>query len=212
MVILGAGGAARAIAVELALAGVLGLDLCEEVVDRVGHGALGGRAVGPFAGRGWSAVPSAPPTVARPGIAGEGRRSDVVGRLRRYPLGPGWSANQRSLSPYNSGAAPACAAPPEGPLPGPTGLPRNATPDDPATAMEITLYTLSSCPHCMRAVALLESKGLAFTNHVMDDDFAGLNAAKAQWGHPTVPIVIIDGVLVGGADALFARDAAGGLG
>lgn len=78
--------------------------------------------------------------------------------------------------------------------------------------MEITLYTLSSCPFCVQAKALLDGKGVAYTNHVMDSKPAELNAAKAEWGHPTVPIVIVDGELIGGNSELQAFAARGGLG
>ena len=78
--------------------------------------------------------------------------------------------------------------------------------------MKITLYTKSTCPHCVRAKSLLESKGLAFEEHVMDDAPAELDAAKAKWNHPTVPIVIIDDVLIGGGSELAAYDESGKLG
>ncbi len=77
--------------------------------------------------------------------------------------------------------------------------------------MEITLYTKSTCPHCVRAKALLDELGKPYTDHAMDADPAGLDAAKAEWGHPTVPIVIIDGKLVGGGSELADLVAAGGL-
>jgi glutaredoxin 3 len=78
--------------------------------------------------------------------------------------------------------------------------------------MKITLYTTSTCPHCMRAKGILEDKGLAYEEHVMDDAQAELNAAKAKWGHSTVPIVIIDGELIGGGSELADYESAGKLG
>lgn len=84
-------------------------------------------------------------------------------------------------------------------------------PQDPAKAMNITLYTLSTCPFCIRAQQLLDSKGLEYTNHVMDGKDAELAAAKQEHGHPTVPIVLVDGKLIGGASELAAFDAQGGL-
>lgn len=77
--------------------------------------------------------------------------------------------------------------------------------------MNITLYTQSTCPHCVRAKSLLESKGLSYEEHVMDHSPRELAEAKAKWNHPTVPIVIIDGVLIGGGSELAAYDQAGKL-
>jgi glutaredoxin len=77
--------------------------------------------------------------------------------------------------------------------------------------MKITLYTTSTCPHCKRAKAILNEKGLPFEEHVMDDAQSDLAAAKAKWGHHTVPIVIIDGKLIGGGSELAEYAAAGKL-
>jgi len=77
--------------------------------------------------------------------------------------------------------------------------------------MEITLYTTSTCPFCMQAKALLEQLGKPYTLHEMDADPTGLDAAKAEWDHPTVPIVIVDGKLVGGFTELQSLAASGGL-
>ncbi|MFT7485241.1 MAG: glutaredoxin 3 [Candidatus Paceibacteria bacterium] len=77
--------------------------------------------------------------------------------------------------------------------------------------MKAELYTLSYCPHCVAAVNLLESRGVETINHVMDTEFGELDQVKAKHGHDTVPIVLIDGVFLGGNDALKAFDAAGKL-
>jgi glutaredoxin 3 len=78
--------------------------------------------------------------------------------------------------------------------------------------MNITLYTLSSCPFCVRAKQLLDSKGLKYTLHEMDTKPAELAAAKKKYGHSTVPIVLIDDKLIGGNSELVAFAAKGGLG
>ena len=68
--------------------------------------------------------------------------------------------------------------------------------------MKAELYTLSYCPHCVAAVALLEERGIETVNHVMDTKSAELDEAKARFDHDTVPIVSIDGEFIGGNDAL----------
>jgi len=71
--------------------------------------------------------------------------------------------------------------------------------------MKAELYTRSTCPHCQRAKALLEEKGIEYVEHEMDDKLEELDAAKQKYGHGTVPIVILDGELVGGASELAAK-------
>jgi glutaredoxin 3 len=77
--------------------------------------------------------------------------------------------------------------------------------------MNITIYSLSTCPFCYQAKQLLDAKGIDYTLHELDSNPAELNAAKKKWGHPTVPIVIVDGKLIGGATELQAFAAKGGL-
>ena len=71
--------------------------------------------------------------------------------------------------------------------------------------MNIELYTWTTCPFCMRAKALLDQKGLEYTEHVMDGKNAELNEAKKRYGHSTVPIVVFDGELVGGFTELAQK-------
>jgi len=75
----------------------------------------------------------------------------------------------------------------------------------------IELWTTSTCPYCIRAKELLRARGLAFTEHLMDGQPIELARAKQRFGHPTVPIVVIDGQLVGGASELIELDRRGGL-
>lgn len=78
--------------------------------------------------------------------------------------------------------------------------------------MKIELYTWTTCPFCVRAKDLLKSKGVDFTEHVMDGKDAELNEVKRKYQHSTVPIVIVDGNLIGGYTELAALDRAGSLG
>jgi glutaredoxin 3 len=77
--------------------------------------------------------------------------------------------------------------------------------------MKIELYTWTSCPFCIRAKDLLKSKGVDFTEYVMDGKDAELNEVKRKYQHSTVPIVLVDGNLVGGYTELVALDRAGSL-
>lgn len=77
--------------------------------------------------------------------------------------------------------------------------------------MRAVLYTWSSCPFCIRAKELLERRGIPYTEHVMDDEPVELARLKREHGHPTVPIILLDGKLVGGCDDLERLDRAGRL-
>ncbi len=77
--------------------------------------------------------------------------------------------------------------------------------------MKAELWTSSYCPFCVAAVQLLEERGIEFTNHVMDSDPTGLRAKKQEYGHGTVPIILLDGEFIGGNDDLRALDSQGKL-
>lgn len=76
----------------------------------------------------------------------------------------------------------------------------------------VEIYTSMWCPYCHRAKALLESKGVEFTE--ID---VGMSASKRKVmmeraeGRHTVPQIFIDGVGIGGSDDLAALDASGKL-
>lgn len=73
---------------------------------------------------------------------------------------------------------------------------------------EIIVYSKSPCPHCVRAKALLKSKGGEFREVDVTTDEAAYQTVVAHWRgrgrQPTVPLVVIDGVEIGGHDDLVA--------
>ena len=77
---------------------------------------------------------------------------------------------------------------------------------------EVELYTTPFCPYCTRARALLDRKGVAFT----DIDLTKEPARRAEMirrggGRTSVPQIFIDGEHIGGSDELIALDRAGEL-
>jgi glutaredoxin 3 len=77
---------------------------------------------------------------------------------------------------------------------------------------KVEIYTKDWCPFCGRAVALLESKGVAFDEYDIDRD----STKRAEMidranGRRTVPQIFIDGRHIGGCDDLVALDRAGQL-
>ncbi len=79
-------------------------------------------------------------------------------------------------------------------------------------AKKIEIYTTMFCPFCYRAKALLNSKGVDFTEY----DVGGSSDARAKMreraaGRHTVPQIFIDDVGIGGSDDLAALDRQGKL-
>lgn len=77
---------------------------------------------------------------------------------------------------------------------------------------QVEVYSKIYCPYCHRAKALLNSKGVAFTEY--DITMGGPKRAEMisrSDGRTTVPQIFIDGQHVGGSDDLVALEAAGRL-
>jgi len=77
---------------------------------------------------------------------------------------------------------------------------------------KIEIYTTEYCPFCVRAKALLKSKGVTFEEiDVSDDQEARERMIELSGGRRTVPEIFIDGKIIGGYDELKALDNAGKL-
>lgn len=76
----------------------------------------------------------------------------------------------------------------------------------------IEIYTQPWCPYCTRAKALLDRKGVTYTEidapHGTPERAESIRRAG---GRTSVPQVFIDGAHVGGSDDLAALDRAGKL-
>lgn len=77
---------------------------------------------------------------------------------------------------------------------------------------QVTIYTKPFCPFCIRAVSLLEKKGVAF-----DEISAAFDADKKaemlarSGGRATYPQIFIGETHVGGCDDIMALEQAGKL-
>ncbi len=78
-------------------------------------------------------------------------------------------------------------------------------------APEITMYATGWCPYCARARALLERKGLAWTEIDVEAEPARRAEMIARSGRRTVPQIFIDDRPVGGSDDLHELDRTGEL-
>lgn len=77
---------------------------------------------------------------------------------------------------------------------------------------DVVIYTKPGCPYCTSAKALLDKKGVDFTEIVASNDpEKKQEMIQKSGGRMTFPQVFIDGKHVGGSDDLHALDARGGL-
>jgi glutaredoxin 3 len=76
----------------------------------------------------------------------------------------------------------------------------------------VTIYTKPYCPYCVRALSLLEQKGVAFT-----EIEAGFDPEKRQEmmrranGRATFPQIFVGDLHIGGCDEMMALERAGEL-
>ncbi|MBC2716848.1 MAG: glutaredoxin 3 [Desulfobacteraceae bacterium] len=78
--------------------------------------------------------------------------------------------------------------------------------------INIDVYTSASCPYCIRAKALLKSKGLQFNELVVDGNPELIaESVKRSDGMRTIPQIFIENFHVGGYDDLSSLDQNGKL-
>ena len=75
----------------------------------------------------------------------------------------------------------------------------------------VTIYTKPYCPYCVRAVALLEQKGVAFTEIEAGFDPEKRQEMMRRSGRTTFPQIFIGEHHIGGCDDMVALDRAGKL-
>ncbi len=77
---------------------------------------------------------------------------------------------------------------------------------------KVEMYTTQWCGYCARARALLQRKGVAFTEYDVEEEAGKREEARARSGGRTsVPQIFIDGKHIGGSDEMAALEAAGKL-
>ncbi|MDY7015056.1 MAG: glutaredoxin 3 [Cyanobacteriota bacterium] len=75
----------------------------------------------------------------------------------------------------------------------------------------IEIYTWSRCPFCIRAKALLNQKGVQYTEYCIDGDEAARVEMAKRAGRSSLPQIFIDGTHIGGCDDLHDLDDRGEL-
>jgi thioredoxin reductase (NADPH) len=77
--------------------------------------------------------------------------------------------------------------------------------------MSIVIYTKSSCPYCVMAKQLLESKGVEWTEIDIESEAGRRDEMIQRSGQMTVPQIFVGETHVGGFDDLSAMEGAGEL-
>ncbi len=76
----------------------------------------------------------------------------------------------------------------------------------------VEIYTWSSCPFCIRAKALLDRKGVQYTEYTIDGDEAARDRMSQRAnGRRSVPQIFINDRHIGGCDDIHALEAQGEL-
>jgi glutaredoxin 3 len=79
------------------------------------------------------------------------------------------------------------------------------------SAPKVVMYVTDWCPYCMRARALLASKGVEPLEIDVEAVPGGREEMRARSGRDTVPQIFIGERHVGGCDELHALEADGSL-
>jgi glutaredoxin 3 len=76
----------------------------------------------------------------------------------------------------------------------------------------VTIYTKPYCPYCVRALSLLEQKGVAFTEiEAAFDPEKRQEMMRRAGGHATFPQIFVGDLHIGGCDEMMALERAGEL-
>ncbi len=77
---------------------------------------------------------------------------------------------------------------------------------------KIEIYSTRVCPYCVKAKNLLQTKGLDYTEYLIDSDYSKMDEMlKRSGGRRTVPQIFINDKHIGGCDELYAANDSGEL-
>ena len=76
----------------------------------------------------------------------------------------------------------------------------------------VTIYSTTVCPYCIRAKQLLERKGVAYKEINLNNEAPEVRVELMQrTNHRTVPQIFINDQFIGGFDQLYALERDGQL-
>ncbi len=77
---------------------------------------------------------------------------------------------------------------------------------------KVEIYYWTTCPYCVRARKLLDSKGVPYVGYdITGDEGARAKMIERTGGSRTVPQIFINDRLIGGCDDIHALEAEGKL-
>jgi glutaredoxin 3 len=76
---------------------------------------------------------------------------------------------------------------------------------------DVQIFTTRWCGYCVRAKALLDSRGVEYHEVSLDDDVGFRRTLMDLTGAWTVPQILVDGRPIGGYTELWRLDREGGL-
>lgn len=77
---------------------------------------------------------------------------------------------------------------------------------------KVVIYTTPTCPYCIRAKSLLDSKGVNYENIDLSKELPQVRTELTErTGSRTVPQIFINDQFVGGCDDIHALDREGKL-
>lgn len=77
--------------------------------------------------------------------------------------------------------------------------------------VKVVMYSKDPCPYCDRAKNFFKQKGIIFEEIDLTGNWDEINRIKKETGWMTVPIILINGKVIGGYTDLKALDEAGEL-
>lgn len=78
-------------------------------------------------------------------------------------------------------------------------------------AAKVEIYDSEYCPYCVMARRLLDSKGIEYVRHSVDNDESLWSEMSTRSNRFTVPQIFIDEVGIGGYDDMAALEREGKL-
>ncbi|MFP5520439.1 MAG: glutaredoxin [Bdellovibrionia bacterium] len=76
---------------------------------------------------------------------------------------------------------------------------------------KVVIYTKDPCPFCVRAIQFMKNRHIEFEEIDLTGNQAEIDRIKHETGWMTVPIILIDGQLIGGYTDLKNLDEEGKL-
>ncbi|KTC86005.1 MULTISPECIES: glutaredoxin 3 [Legionella] len=73
----------------------------------------------------------------------------------------------------------------------------------------VIMYSTGYCPYCHSAKALLEKKGVQYTDIRVDEEPSKRDEMIAKSGRHTVPQIFINDQHIGGCDDMYALESKG---